>query len=443
MKKIITIYILTVLTGLLAGLYAVDGFAGTTAKQIDFLLAGYRHPVSDAVLSGGKVKTFLTGTSTLSSLWTDQAKGATATNPFTLDSSGKAEVYGDNLYKFEIYDSDDVLLETISGLRYTDDSVGDLTGDVLAADGTKVLENGTDGSDATFTGVVTGSLVGNSLGIHVGEVRADDMTGVLDPGADGSAVILNAGGISGTAILDEDDMASNSAVHLATQQSIKALFDTLPTRTELFLSSGTFDVPAGVTFVFVDLLPGGGGGGGGSTTDTAPGGAGASAPLVGNVFHNVTPLDSLTVTVGGGGVGGVATGNGGIGGTTSFDTISVTGGDFGNGSATGGTGGTASTAQGVVSASDGGGGNSNGIGTIITSGGVKGATDGTFLGGGGGGATLRANGAAGGGGNQGGQGITGTSGGANTGVGGGGGGSGSTNGGNGGPGGSGYALVRY
>lgn len=102
---------------LLAGL-AGPTHAADTAKQIDFLLAGYRHPTSDEVLSGGKVKTFLTGTSTLSSLWTDQAKGGTATNPVVLDSSGKAEVYGDNLYKFEIYDSNDILLETISGLDY-------------------------------------------------------------------------------------------------------------------------------------------------------------------------------------------------------------------------------------------------------------------------------------------------------------------------------------
>ena len=39
--------------------------------------------------------------------------------------------------------------------------IGDLTGDVYAADGTsKVLENGTDGSDATFTGDVTGDVTG-------------------------------------------------------------------------------------------------------------------------------------------------------------------------------------------------------------------------------------------------------------------------------------------
>ena len=40
--------------------------------------------------------------------------------------------------------------------------VGDLKGDVLAENGTVVLDNGTDGTDATFIGDVTGDLTGNA-----------------------------------------------------------------------------------------------------------------------------------------------------------------------------------------------------------------------------------------------------------------------------------------
>lgn len=98
-------------------LFVVSSLADT-AKQVDFLLAGVRHPTTDVVLSGGKVWVFLDGTSTMSSLWTDKDKGGTATNPIILDSAGKTEVYGDDIYKFEIYDSDDVLIETINGLEY-------------------------------------------------------------------------------------------------------------------------------------------------------------------------------------------------------------------------------------------------------------------------------------------------------------------------------------
>jgi len=98
-------------------LIAISSYADT-ALQIDFLLAGYRHPTTNRPLSGGKVYTFLDGTSTLSALWTDKDKGGTATNPIILDSAGKAEVYGDDIYKIVIYDSSDNLIETINGAEY-------------------------------------------------------------------------------------------------------------------------------------------------------------------------------------------------------------------------------------------------------------------------------------------------------------------------------------
>ncbi|MCP4365432.1 MAG: right-handed parallel beta-helix repeat-containing protein [Planctomycetes bacterium] len=90
----------------------------TTAEQVDFLLAGYRTPDTDEVLIGGKVYSYIDGTTTLSALWTDADKGGTATNPVILDATGKAEVYGDLVYKFRIYTSEDVFVEEITGLEY-------------------------------------------------------------------------------------------------------------------------------------------------------------------------------------------------------------------------------------------------------------------------------------------------------------------------------------
>jgi hypothetical protein len=62
----------------------------------------------------------------------------------------------------------------------------DVIGDVLSTDGTKVLENGTDGTDATFTGDVTGDLTGavtgDVTGDLTGDIKADDGTVVIDPG---------------------------------------------------------------------------------------------------------------------------------------------------------------------------------------------------------------------------------------------------------------------
>ena len=60
--------------------------------------------------------------------------------------------------------------------------------------------------------------------------------------------VLNTG-VSGTAVKDEDDMSSNSATHLATQQSIKAYVDSQTTATSITFAgdSGSHEVVNGET----------------------------------------------------------------------------------------------------------------------------------------------------------------------------------------------------
>ena len=56
---------------------------------------------------------------------------------------------------------------------------GNLVGDVYSTDGTsKVLESGTDGTNATFTGDVTGNLTG--------DIKNSDLTTIFDSGSDAS-----------------------------------------------------------------------------------------------------------------------------------------------------------------------------------------------------------------------------------------------------------------
>ena len=72
----------------------------------------------------------------------------------------------------------------------------------------------------------------NSLGITVGAVSQLVWTdGIMAfqramTLSSTAAFTLNATGISGTAIKDQDDMSSNGATHLVTQQSVKAYVDT-------------------------------------------------------------------------------------------------------------------------------------------------------------------------------------------------------------------------
>ena len=65
---------------------------------------------------------------------------------------------------------------------------GQLTGDVFADDGVnRILNSGTNGTDATFTGTVTGSLVGDVEGDIRGSVFAFDSTMIID-GTDGKVL---------------------------------------------------------------------------------------------------------------------------------------------------------------------------------------------------------------------------------------------------------------
>jgi hypothetical protein len=103
---------------------------------------------------------------------------------------------------------------------------------------------------------------------------------------------------------------------------------------QLFLGSGTFVVPAGVTAVYATVMGGGGGGqGGGSSGNGGENGGFSLSQTV--LVTGLTPGASIPVTVGAGGAGGAGNSingvNGTTGGTSSFGSyVSVTGG-FGGG----------------------------------------------------------------------------------------------------------------
>lgn len=97
-------------------------------------------------------------------------------------------------------------------------------------------------------------------------------------------------------------------------------------------TTGSFTVPAGVTRLYV-LASGGGGGGGAGASDAGPpsvdrvGGTGGTGGQAVSVL-TVTPGDSVSFTIGAGGVGSNS-GAGTAGGSTTIDTITCTGGGGG------------------------------------------------------------------------------------------------------------------
>ncbi|OHD28168.1 MAG: hypothetical protein A2Y38_15665 [Spirochaetes bacterium GWB1_59_5] len=91
--------------------------AATNAQSITFLLSQVRN--SSGALAGGKVYAYAAGTSTPKTIWLNRSKSTVAANPYTLDSNGTAQLYGDGLYRFVIktaagvtvYDRDNVSIK--------------------------------------------------------------------------------------------------------------------------------------------------------------------------------------------------------------------------------------------------------------------------------------------------------------------------------------------
>lgn len=95
-----------------------------------------------------------------------------------------------------------------------------------------------------------------------------------------------------------------------------------PANQLVFTNSTTYTVPAGITFIEVEVRGGGGGGGG----NNGQGGCGGG---YGRGVLNVVAGQVFTVTIGAGGAGGSGNNNGSAGGTSSFGSFSATGGGGG------------------------------------------------------------------------------------------------------------------
>lgn len=63
-------------------------------------------------LSGGKVQTYTAGTTSPKATYTDQAATIPNSNPVILDAAGRADIWIDGSYRFDVFDSADVLISS-------------------------------------------------------------------------------------------------------------------------------------------------------------------------------------------------------------------------------------------------------------------------------------------------------------------------------------------
>lgn len=272
-----------------------------------------------------------------------------------------------------------------------------------ASDARKILKANSSGdSFELFDGETLQDIDGDTK-IQVEESSDEDIIR-FDTGGT-QRMVLDANGIqfaSGVAInsfLDEDNMASNSASAVPTQQSVKAYVDSsMSSNSQVFTSSGSFTAPTGVSMVFLTMCGGGGGGGGKNNSQNAGSGGGGGESIIRRAYP-VVAGNSYTVTIGSGGGGGTGGNPSGTQPTAGGDTIFndgetdgtaelvASGGGEGETpvgtTATGGSGASAASLTGV----DGGSGSQGGSGYSLA-GGDGGDSVSTGDGGGGGGSAF-------------------------------------------------------
>lgn len=288
---------------------------------------------------------------------------------------------------------------------------------------------------ADLSGVTDAATARNNLSVYSqGQVYTQaEVAAVV-----ANYLLLTGGSLSNFLTLHADP---TSALHAATKQYVDSLI--APVKQEVFTSTGTFTVPAGVTSVLVSGCAGGGGGGsatGGGNSCGGGGGAGGQR-MIDHKVTGLTPGANITVTInkGSAGAGGASGSNNGLaGGNVVFGAyITMSGGAGGTYGGSGSAIGVGGDSNGIGAGTGGDGGigtgtfqtdGLEGLGSISYNGGV-GGTKGATVDGGGGGGGGGYHGAGGDGGNGGNGGAGGAgSNGADLGAGGGAGGGGSSGG---------------
>ena len=126
------------------------------------------------------------------------------------------------LYIESVDSGANAVIHTIGGKYYTDE----VDGATNANTASKIVKR--DGSGNFSAGTITAALTGNVTGDVTGDVTGN-VTGNISGAITGTTVSfstsLSDGSITITGFADEDDMSSDSAVKLPTQQSVKAYVD--------------------------------------------------------------------------------------------------------------------------------------------------------------------------------------------------------------------------
>lgn len=356
-------------------------------------------------LSGGKVYTYIAGTTTPQVTFTDNTGSTPNTNPVILDSRGEANIWlGGALYKFRLTDANDVEIWTVDYISAPTSAVSPvLSGSVTIDSDTpgpalRITQTGTgpvmrvqDSADPDTTPFIIDNA--GNVGIGTATPTAQlEATGAAKIGSltlTGSPLPVASGGTNATTAVDartnlgaaasgpvgSSGITMNTARLLGRTTAASGAVEEITAGSGLSLTSGTLSVlPTALSGLLLNVQ-----------VFTSSGTYTRTA--------NVTR--AVVIAVGGGGGSGGGSGSiGGTGGTTSFGShVSAAGGLGGSGSSAGGAGGAGGTGgtgaliavRGAPGITSGGGGAGGGMGGGLGSVGVRGGGGSDVVGGGGGG----------------------------------------------------------
>lgn len=370
--------------------YNLSAFAGAGAQFFDD---------NGSPLVGGKLYSYAAGTSTLLATYTTSAGTVANTNPIILNAGGRTpnEIWQATgiLLKFVLYNSDNELIGTYDGIPSINDPFG-INSQLSSVAGTNsITATATPTLTAYATGAIYSFIAANtnsgaatlsidgltatsitkngSVALSAGDIQSGKMMlveydgttfqlvnnivyggsitngnivslttplGVANGGT-GASTLTSNNVILGNGVAAVQFVAPGSSGNVLASNGTTWSSTTIQTgfsNVQVFTSSGTFTVPAGITRAKVTVV--GGGGSGASGVGGGGGGGGTAIEIV----TGLTPGGTVTVTVGG------------VAGTSSFGAYcSATGGATVT-SIVGGAGGVGSGGDINLSGSGGGGG---------------------------------------------------------------------------------------